>query len=184
MLSLAEVTAPSTAKKRQFQSKLDADVDFKRRRCEADDKVQKSNVKAEKSKAKVRKSGTKNAAPAVASPSLKVSETPRAGELPSKEEPCRGRRRWRAGSEPQGWDEKNWCLDDSMATSIEDRPEKYGSKPTTTASTSAHDSDEEHQPFPYEIFDVSSCESERIQPSSKKLAASVQKLKMIQHSGK
>lgn len=183
MLSLAKATAPSTAKKRQRHSKLDADVDSKRRRCEADDKVRKSNVKAKKSKAKARKSGAKKAAPAVASSCLKVSETPNAGEQPCEEEPCRGRRRWRAGSEPQGWDEKEWYLVDNMAASIEDRPEKHDSKSTTNASTLAHDSDEEHQPFPCEFFDPS-CESQRIQPSSKELAASVQKLKMIRHSGK
>ncbi|EHK49804.1 uncharacterized protein TrAtP1_007645 [Trichoderma atroviride] len=187
MLSLAKASAPNTAKKRQLYSKLDAGVDSKRRRCEANDKVRKSNVKAQKSNNKARRSHANTAAPAVASSSLKVTETPSAGKQPSEEELCRGRRRWRAGSEPQGWDEKEWHTGDGMTASIEDRPEKpkkHDSKSTTDASTSSHDSDEEHQPFDLAFFDESSCESERIQPSSKALAASVQKLKMIQHSGK
>ncbi|KAM0457288.1 hypothetical protein ACHAO4_003086 [Trichoderma viride] len=184
MLSLAEATAPSTAKKRQCPSRLDAGVDPKRRRCEANGKVQQPNVKAPTSNNKAQKSSGKNAAPAVASSSLKVTETLSAREQPSEEGPCRGRRRWRAGSEPQGWDEREWYAGDSMVASFEDRPEKpkkNASKSTTNASTSAHNSDE---PFDYEFLDVSSSESERIQPSSKVLAASVQNLKMIQHNGK
>lgn len=186
MLSLAKASAPSTAKKRQLYSKLDAGVDSKRRRCEATDNIRKSNLKAPNSN-KARKSRAKPAAPAVASSSLKATETPSAGKQPSEEELCRGRRRWRAGSEPQGWDEKEWHTGDGMTASIEDRPEKpkkHDSKYTTDASTSSHDSDEEHQPLDLEFLDESSCESERFQPSSRALAASVQKLKMIQYSGK
>ncbi|KAK1241338.1 hypothetical protein MKX08_001312 [Trichoderma sp. CBMAI-0020] len=184
MLSLAKASAPSTAKKRQLYSKLDAGVDSKRRRCEANDKVRRSNVKAQKSNNKAPKSRAKNAAPAVTSSSLKVTKTPSAGEQPSKEEPCRGRRRWRAGSEPQGWDEREWHTDDGMVASVEDRPEKpkeHDFKSTTNASTPAHYSDEEYESLDLEFFDESSCESERIQPSSKALAATVQKLKMMQH---
>lgn len=182
MLSPTIAPAPGTAKKRQYYSRPDAGVDSKRRRYEATGNVRKTNVKVKKSQAKTRKSTTKNAAPAVATSSLKASETPSAGEQPSKEEPCRGRRRWRAGSEPQDWDEREWYLGDSMVASVEDRPEKYDSKSTTNASTLTHESDEEHEPFPFGFLDESSCESERIQPSSEQLAATVQKLKGIQHS--
>ncbi|KAL7900219.1 hypothetical protein HDV63DRAFT_307155 [Trichoderma sp. SZMC 28014] len=185
MLSLTKAPASGTAKKRQHHSRHDAGVDSKRRRYEAHENFPKSNVKVKKSQAKARKSSPKNAAPAVPSSSLKMSETPSAGEQPSMEESCRGRRRWRAGSEPQDWDEREWYLGDSMVASVEDKPENHGSKSTKNASTSTHDSDEEHELFLFEFLDESSsCESERIQPSSTKLAASVQKLKWIQHSSK
>ncbi|KAL6904262.1 hypothetical protein GGI43DRAFT_315315 [Trichoderma evansii] len=126
MFSLAEATAPSTAKKRQLFSGhglLDVGVDSKRRRCEINDKVAKSSANS--------------AAPAAALSSLKMSETLSARKQLSKEELCRGRRRWRAGSEPLDWDNSEWYLGNSMVASFEDRSEKFGSKSTTKVSTSA-----------------------------------------------
>lgn len=126
MLSLVEATAPSAAKKRQLFSGhglLDASVDSKRRRCETNDKVAKSSVNS--------------VSPVAALSSLKMSETMSAKEQLSKEELCRGRRRWRAGSEPLEWNNSEWYLGDSVVASFEDRSEKFGSKSTTKISTPA-----------------------------------------------
>lgn len=169
MHSLAEATALSAAKKRQLCSGFDAGVDSKRRRCEANDKVPKSS--------------TEIAAPATASSSLKMSETPSAGEQLSEEETCRGRKRWRAGSEPLGWDDMEWYLDNSKVANAEDRSEKHGSDSTTKASTSAHDGDAKNSCSLPSFFGGFTCEREGVQSSSKTPAVSVQRLKITKRSG-
>ncbi|UKZ92860.1 uncharacterized protein TrAFT101_007793 [Trichoderma asperellum] len=122
MLSLANATAPNTGKKRQLcleQGPLGACVDSKRRRCETSDKLAKSI-----------------AVPAAALSALEMSEVSSAREQLSEEELYRGRKRWRAGSEPLDWDNVKWCLGDSMVASFEDNPEKLGAESTMKASTS------------------------------------------------
>ncbi|KAL9477345.1 hypothetical protein ACSS6W_007186 [Trichoderma asperelloides] len=116
MLSLANATAPNTGKKRQLcleQGPLGAGVDSKRRRCETSDKLTKSI-----------------AVPAAALSALEMSEVSSAREQLSEEELYRGRKRWRAGSEPLDWDNVKWCLGDSMVASFEDNPEKLGAEST------------------------------------------------------
>ncbi|KAL7924312.1 hypothetical protein ACQKWADRAFT_266613 [Trichoderma austrokoningii] len=159
MLSPAKAIAPSTAKKRQWYSGHDTGVDSKRRRGEDDDKA--------------RKFSTIKAALEAVSSSLKTSEISSAGEL------CRGRRRWRSGSEPRDWDDREWYIGNSTVASDEDTPEKQGCKATIKASTSAPDSDEDHQPFAFELFDISAtnhCQTYQ------RLA--YEKSEITQHSGK
>lgn len=126
MVSLVEATALGTAKKRQLfsgQGLLDAGVDSKRRRCEANDKIAKASANS--------------AAPAATSSNLKLSEILCIGEQLSEEELSRGRKRWRAGSEPLDWDNTEWYLGNSVIASLEDGPNKSDSKSTTKVSTSA-----------------------------------------------
>lgn len=141
MLSPAKAFAPSTAKKRQWYSGPDAGVDSKKRRDEDYDKIRNFSAAF--------------MALETASSSLKPLDIPSAGEQLSKEEPGRGRRRWRVGSEPRDWNNREWYLGNNTVASVQDTPERHGSKSATTASTSPLDSGEDQQPFAFQFFDVS-----------------------------
>ncbi|KAL7793072.1 hypothetical protein V8C37DRAFT_111536 [Trichoderma ceciliae] len=104
------VTVPNAGKKRGFrpeQAALDAGVDCKKRRYENHGNV------AESSSDSTDLTTTK--------PSSIASDVQSCLQL-SGDGLHRGRTRWRAGSEPPGWDYLTWYMDQSMAAGREDSP--------------------------------------------------------------